>query len=166
MTISRIKSIFILITVTSLILLVAVIYNDFTFKSNPLSSPLLQKIEQKKLYLQRLSQIKYQIDLDIPVIISDQIPDNLFGAALYTKTNEIQIILNKNRFQENGEYMIEYVLPHEYAHALMFAFGDFTKENAGHSRKWQQICLALEGKKCDRYVKNDDILFGKVPYLK
>lgn len=151
---------------TSLILLVAVIYNDFTFKNNPLSSTLLQKIERKKLYLQRLSQIKYNIDLNIPVIVTDQIPDNLFGAAHYTKTNEIQIILNKNRFQENGEYMIDYVLPHEYAHALMFALGDFTRENGGHSLRWQKICLALEGKKCDRYVKNNDILFDKVPYLK
>jgi len=151
---------------TSLILLVAVIYNDFTFKNNPLSSTLLQKIEHKKLYLQRLSQIKYNIDLNIPVIVTDQIPDNLFGAAHYTKTNEIQIILNKNRFQENGEYMIDYVLPHEYAHALMFALGDFTRENGGHSLRWQKICLALEGKKCDRYVKNNDILFDKVPYLK
>jgi len=151
---------------TSLILLVAVIYDDFTFKSNPLSSTLQQKIEQKKLYLEKLSKIKYNIYRDIPVIVTDQIPDNLFGVAHYTKKNEIQIILNKNRFQENGEYMIEYVLPHEYAHALMFALGDFTKENGGHSKKWQQICLALEGKKCDRYVKNNDILFGKVPYLK
>ncbi len=58
--------------------------------------------------------------------------------------------------------MIEYVLPHEYAHALMFHFKDFTKVNGGHSKKWQQICLSIDGKKCDRFVEDNDILIEKI----
>ena len=165
MTISKIKNIFIYITITSVILLGIVMYNDFTFKNNPLSPQILSKIKKKELHLQNLIRTKYFIDFNIPVTITDDIPDNLFGAAIYTKDNKIQVLLNKNRFQESGEYMIDYVLPHEYAHALMFALGEFPEENGGHTLKWQKICLSLEGKKCDRYVKNNDILFNKIPHF-
>ena len=166
MTISKIKTIFIFISIVSIILLAVVTYNDFTFKNNPLSPTLVQKIEQKKFRMQKIIQAKYGLYFNAPILITDKIPDSLFGAATYSKSEKIQVLLNKNRFQESGEYMIDYVLPHEYAHALMFAFGEFSQENGGHTHKWQQICLALEGKKCDRYVKHNDILFGKVPYLK
>lgn len=90
--------------------------------------------------------------------------NNLFGLAVYTQEHKIKIVLNKNRFQESVDYMVDYVLPHEYAHALMFRFGDFTKKNGGHTKKWQKICLSLNGKKCDRYVKHNDIIFGKIPF--
>ena len=140
-------------------------YNDVKFDSNPLSVELVQKVNDKKLNIQNLILQKYQLNFKTPVIISAKMPDNLFGVAIYTKKDEIKVVLNKNRFQESEEYMIDYVLPHEYAHALMFKFGEFKKENDGHTVEWQNICLALEGKKCDRYVKHDDILFGKVPFL-
>jgi len=45
---------------------------------------------------------------------------------------------------------------------MMFIFKDFTNENSGHSQRWQQICLELEGKKCDRFVKHNDIVMGKL----
>ena len=61
--------------------------------------------------------------------------------------------------------MIDYVLPHEYAHALMFIFNKFPKQNAGHTKLWQKICLTLEGKKCDRFVKHNDIMMGKLDFL-
>ena len=151
-------------TISSMIMLGILMYNDMRFNSNPLSPELIKKINNKKLYLQKLIRQKYHTNFKAPVIISDKMPDNLFGVTIYTKKHEIKVVLNKNRFQESGEYMIDYVLPHEYAHAFMFELGEFRKENGGHTLKWQKICLALEGKKCDRYVKYDDILFGKLPY--
>ncbi len=35
--------------------------------------------------------------------------------------------------------MIDYVLLHEYAHTIMFLLNDFTKENKGHSKRWQKM---------------------------
>ena len=61
--------------------------------------------------------------------------------------------------------MINNVLPHEYAHALMFVFGNITNKNGGHTKQWQNICLSLEGKKCDRFVKHIDIMMGKLEFL-
>jgi hypothetical protein len=149
-----------------MIILGVVIYNDLKFRNNPLSPELLQKTNNKKYHLQQLIRQKYGINFDAPVLISDKMPNNLFGVAIYTHKKEIKVVLNKKRYQESGEYMIDYVLPHEYAHAFMFELGKFRQENGGHTLEWQKICLALEGKKCDRYVKHNDILFGKVPFLK
>jgi predicted SprT family Zn-dependent metalloprotease len=140
------------------------IYNERTFRNNPLSKKITTQVDQKKYQLIKTIKQKYGIYFNVPIIYSDKVPNNLFGLAIYTKSKEIAIILNKNRFQESVEYMIDFVLPHEYAHALMFKFGDFSKKNGGHTKKWQNICLSIGGKKCDRYVKHQDVIFGKIPY--
>jgi uncharacterized protein YjaZ len=124
----------------------------------------LYKVDKKIFFLkQRVYQV-YNQKVNFPVEIVDKIPDNLFGLATYSQTGQIKILLNKNRFKENEEYMIDSVLPHEYAHAMMFYIGDFTKVSGGHTKRWQQICLNLGGKKCDRYVGQNDILFEKVRF--
>jgi hypothetical protein len=156
--------IFFTITIMSTMLLVYVIYQDKSFKSNPLSKEIQQNIKQKEYHLKQLVYKEYHIKVDIPVIISSKLPNNLFGLASYDNGN-IKIYLNRNRFQESSSYMIDYVLPHEYAHALMFIFNKFPKQNGGHTKQWQKICLSLEGKKCDRFVKHNDIMMGKLEFL-
>ena len=160
----KIKNIFLIITIISLILLGYIYYNNQKFKNNPLSEQTLIKIEQKSNYIRKLIYQKYKLVVNIPIKISSKVPDNLFGLAVYDEGN-IKIILNKNRFQESQEYMIDYVLPHEYAHAIMFVLKQFPKENGGHTKQWQNICLAIGGKKCDRFVKHNDILMGKLDFI-
>ncbi|MEA3383418.1 MAG: SprT-like domain-containing protein [Campylobacterota bacterium] len=164
MTISKIKLIFIYFTLSSIVMLGVILYNDSHFKSNPLSSDIMKKIDKKNHQLVNIIQQKYGIYFNVPILISDKMKNNLFGLAVYTQHKEIKIVLNKNRFQESVEYMVDFVLPHEYAHALMFKLGDFSKKNGGHTKRWQDICLSLGGKKCDRYVKHNDIIFGKIPF--
>ena len=156
--------IFMLITVLSVILLVYIFYSNQQFKNNPLSSDIISKIDKKKTRLRTLIYNKYGVDINIPIKITDEIGNNLFGLASYSLDKKINIYLNKKRFQENEEYMIDYVLPHEYAHGIMFYFGYIKEANGGHTKKWQDICLALEGKKCDRYVSHNDILIEKVRF--
>ncbi|MCK5111252.1 MAG: SprT-like domain-containing protein [Arcobacteraceae bacterium] len=139
-------------------------YNNKQFNDNPLSQEIVERINQKNHHLKKLIYQKYGLSVNIPIKISSKIKDNLFGLAVYDNGN-IKIILNKNRFQESEEYMIDYVLPHEYAHALMFVLKDFPNTNGGHTKKWQQICLNLEGKKCDRFVKHNDIVMGKIGFI-
>jgi predicted SprT family Zn-dependent metalloprotease len=86
--------------------------------------------------------------------------------AVYSSNKQIKIYLNKNRFKENEEYMIDDVMPHEYAHAIMFELGNFSDENKGHPKKWQTICKKLNGLRCDRFVNHQDILIEKLNIFK
>jgi len=157
----NIFKIFSLITLVSAILLTIVIYNDKKFKNNPLSDEVKTKLYIKNEQIKQKIKEVYNIDFKVPLIISDDLHNNLFGLATYKK-GQISIILNKKRFQENENYMIDSVLPHEYAHALMFHFGDFTKINGGHTKRWQEFCLNIGGNKCDRFVGHNDILIEKL----
>ena len=64
-------------------------------------------------------------------------------------------------FQESKEYMINNVLPHEYAHALMFMFGDISNKKSGHSKKWIRVCNNIGGIKCEQFVDSHDIVIHK-----
>jgi hypothetical protein len=155
---------FAFIVLSSLIGLFYITYENEKFFNNPLDKEVLLKVDKKIFFLkQRVYQL-YGVKVSFPVEIVQKIPDNLYGLATYSKDGKIRVLLNKNRFKENENYMIDYVLPHEYAHAMMFYFGNFTKQNGGHTKKWQQICLSLGGKKCDRYVGQNDILLEKVSF--
>lgn len=158
---NRIFKIFFLITIICLVLFFYLLYKDQQFKNNPLSHDILAKLEHKNSLIKKAIQKKYNIDFEIPIIISDNLPNNLYGLASY-KNGNIKIQLNKNRFQENENYMIEYVLPHEYAHTLMFYFNKFDRTNGGHTKLWQQICFNIGGIKCDRFVNHNDILVEKI----
>jgi hypothetical protein len=160
-----IKKAFISIIIASILFLIVFNYQNYKFDNSPLSADIYQKIALKENYLRQKIKSKYGLDIKIPIKIVDKIDDRLFGLATYDKEkskNKIVILLNKNRFKESQKYMIEYVLPHEYAHAMMFVFGDFTKENAGNTKRCQQICYDICGIKCDRFVKHDDIIMGKL----
>lgn len=157
----NIQKIFLTITLGALVLLVYISFSQIQFKNNPLSSDIQNKLLYKEKQIQHLIYKYYGIKVDIPIKISSKIDDNLFGLASYDG-GDIKIILNKNRFQESSSYMIDSVLPHEYAHAMMFVFGNFTNKNGGHSLKWQEICLNLGGDKCDRFVKHNDIVLNKI----
>ena len=96
----------------------------------------------------------------IPLIVSDEFHSNLYGLTSY-KDKEIKIYLNKKRFKESEDYMIEEVIPHEYAHAMVFLLGKKVSED-GHTQIWQKICIELEGSQCERYVDNEEIVRQKM----
>lgn len=165
MFLQKLKFAFLSISVLATIFLIYNWYGVYQFKNNPLDAKILKEIKIKHLELEKLTYQKFGINKKIPVMISDKMPSSLYGAATYSKTNEIKIYLNKKRFKESSDYMLDNVLPHEYAHALMFATNNFTDENGGHSLKWQKICQALNGLKCDRFVNHNDIIIGKTNFF-
>lgn len=158
---NKIFKIFFLLTLLCFAFFLYLFYQDQQFKNNPLPKEILTKLENKNKSIKHTIKEKYHIEFNIPIIISDKLPNNLYGLASY-KNGEIKIQLNKKRFQENENYMIEYVLPHEYAHTLMFYFGKFDRVNGGHTHLWQKFCLDLGGIKCDRFVDHNDILIEKI----
>ncbi len=165
MFIKKLKFFFILLIFSSSIFLVFSLYKNYTFKNNDLSLKLKKEIRAKTIELRNLAYEKYDIRKNIPIIISNKLKSSLFGMATIDKKGKIAIFLNKKRFQESSEYMIKDVMPHEYAHALMFIFKDFTSSKAGHSLKWSNICKNLNGVKCDRFVNTNDIVIGKTNFL-
>jgi len=163
--IKNIKVLFLIITILSLIFLIYSWYKNYQFKNHPLKKEILSLINRKHKDLEILAYKKYNIEKKIPVIISDKMPSKLFGVATYSKNGQIKIFLNKNRFQESLEYMINDVLPHEYAHALMFMQGKFTDKKGGHTIRWQKICKSLNGLRCNRFVNHNDIIIGKTNFF-
>lgn len=165
MFLKRLKFIFVLFTLISLIFLFYIWYKDFNFDNSPLDSKIRSEISKKHKELEYLAFQRFGVRSTIPVIISNKIPAKIYGMAIINQSKKIVIYLNKKRFKESSKYMINDVLPHEYAHALMFVFNDFTKTNGGHTLKWENICKKLNGLKCDRFVDNHDIVIGKTKFL-
>lgn len=157
----QLQKYFFIVVVLASILLVYLWYKDYSFSSSPLEEKYQLSILKKQQELKILAYRNFQIKKDFPLIISDKMSARRFGMTTYDRNKNIIIYLNKKRFKESSNYMINDVLPHEYAHAIMFYFKDFTNENSGHSKRWQNICRKLNGLRCDRFVNHEDILIEK-----
>ncbi|MFA7571082.1 MAG: SprT-like domain-containing protein [Sulfurimonadaceae bacterium] len=164
MFIHKLYYFFFALVIVSVFLLAYNWHKDYEFDTNPLSQKLEKQIFEKKQQTRQLLRANFGFDLDVPLIVSEKLPSSLFGAAVFTQDEKIIIYLNKKRFKESSDYMIHHVIPHEYAHAVMFYLKDFSKEQSGHSKKWQNICKKLNGIKCDRFVDNHDIIIGKTSF--
>ena len=95
------------------------------------------------------------------MIVTDKFKGRLYGLTVYND-GDVKIYLNKKVMQESFEYILESVIAHEYAHALMFKLGHFSGD--GHSKEWQDTCVKLGGVGCMRYVDRDDVIMGKLPF--
>lgn len=166
MFIQQLRKYFLIIIIFASILLTYLWYSDYSFASNPLSQDIQNKIYKKHQELRVLTYKHFNIKRVFPIIISDQLDSSKFGMAVYSKNGQINLYLNKKRFKENEDYMIDDVMPHEYAHAIMFALENFSNENNGHPKIWQDICKKLNGLRCDRFVNHKDILIEKTSIFK
>ena len=158
----NIKYILASVTIVAAIFLGINLYKSYQFDTQELPLELQQKLYQKKFELIRLVKQNYGVDLDIPIIISNELPRRYYGLARSGVNGDIKIFLNKDAFRDSSEYMIDDVLPHEYAHALMFYLGDYNKAHGGHTDKWRQACKKLQGKMCNRYVDKDEVIREKM----
>lgn len=160
--IKQLKIIFALMLLGGITVIGFTLYRNYQFDHHPLSNALQKRIDAKEQEIIRLIHQHYGIVFDVPVIVSDKMPDNLYGVTIDDE-NMIRIVLNKKRMKESFDYIIEDALPHEYAHALMFYWGKRSAQD-GHSIQWQETCRNLGGIRCDRFVNRNDILYGKMPF--
>lgn len=144
------------LTLLSAVFLTYNLYRDYRFENSPISKEIESKISQKEREVIALIKKYYRVDFNVPILIED-IESNLYGVTIYN-SRSIRIVLNKKRIKESLNYMLDDVIAHEYAHALMFYFGKFD----GHSKEWQDICFKLGGSRCDRYVNHKDVIFEKI----
>ena len=123
----------------------------------------LEQIEDKERQILSLMQSNFGFTHKFPITISNKIPGRLYGLTSY-KDKKIEIHLNKKVMQESFSYILESVLAHEYAHALLFYLKQDTNEKKGHSQKWQETCVKLGGKDCQQYVNQQEIILSKMPF--
>ncbi len=138
-------------------------YSSYLYKTTPLSDKLKQQITDKEQEILHLMQKNYGFTFKVPIIITDKIDGKKYGLTSY-RNGDIKIYLNKKVMKESMEYILEDVIAHEYAHALMFKKGFFNQKSGGHSAKWQEVCQKLGGSRCDRYVNHNDVIMGKMPF--
>ncbi len=163
MLLKKMEYIFAAIMLAALIFLLTNIYTDYRFDSRPVSIQVQAEIDAKEEKIIERIRFHYGIDFKVPLIISDKMPSNLYGAAVLEKQGRIKVYINKKRIKESFDYILDDVMAHEYAHALMFLRGHRSRSD-GHTRAWQEICLNLGGSRCDRYVDHNDIVLGKMGF--
>ncbi len=158
----RLEILFIVVILISLGYMLYSWYENSSFKTNPLSNTIQKEIVDRQAQILSLIRKKYNLQMDIPLVVSDEFSSQLYGLTAY-KDGKITVYLNKKRFKESKNYMIEEVIPHEYAHALVIALGERSSQD-GHTQLWQDICLELDGKICTRYVDNEEIIAQKMEF--
>ena len=139
------------------------LYNSYRFKNNPLAKEYIKLIELKEKEILAHMQKNFGFEYKFPIIITDKIPGRLYGLTSF-ENGKIKIYLNKKVMKESFNYMLESVIAHEYAHALLFKLHKDTNEREGHSALWQQTCIKLGGEDCQQYVDQKEIIISKMPF--
>ena len=161
--IKKMERVFSVVMIAALLFLLYNFYDNYRFKHLPLAKDIQVKIEQKRAEIEQKIWDHYQMAFNIPLILSDKMPANLYGAAVKEQDGSIKIYINKKRIKESLSYILEDVIAHEYAHALMFKKG-YASTRDGHDERWQEICLNLGGSRCDRFVNHNDIVLNKIGF--
>lgn len=164
MFIKKLERSFIIVIAAALLFLVKSNYDNYKFDHEPVSKEIKQRIEKKEKEILTNMQKNYGFAYKVPIIITDKIPSKLYGLTSF-KNGIVKIYLNKKVMKESMEYMVNTVLPHEYAHALLFKERRlYSSASQAHGRMWQQACIALGGKDCEQFVNHDDVVLGKLPF--
>lgn len=159
----KLELVFLLIVVTAIAILGNNYYKSYTFKNNDIPTKYKKLISDKEIEILQNMQNSFGFTFKVPVIVTDKFKGGLYGLTSY-KDGEINIYLNKKVMQESMDYMVESVIAHEYAHALMFKLGHIHTVNDGHSNEWQKICVKLGAKDCTQYVDQREIIMSKMPF--
>ncbi len=154
---------FIILVVVALLYLSNNMYSSHKFKNNDIPASYLKRIKDKETDVLNLMQNNYGFKLNIPIIVTDKFKGKLYGLTSY-RDGKIKIYLNKKVMQESMDYIINSVIAHEYAHALMFKLGHLDRKNSGHSSEWKKACIKLGAQDCQQYVNLQEVILSKMPF--
>jgi len=151
-------------------------YNSYKFNNNDIPDNYKQQIYDKEQEILQNMQSKFGFMFKVPLIVTDKLGDNLYGLTT-SKNGEVKIYLNKNVMQKSMGYMLDSIIAHEYAHAILFKqenghsmqAGLYREKSphskeCGHSEEWKEICVKLGGDSCQQYVNQDEIITFKMPF--
>ncbi len=160
----KLELLFLTIIILALSILAYNYYQSYSFKHNPLPKSYLERITSKEKEVLSHMQKNFGFQVEFPIIITDKIPGRLYGLTSY-ENGHIKIYLNKKVMKESMNYMIDSVIAHEYAHALLFYTHKNSSANDGHSKLWRETCQKLGGKDCRQYVDQHEIIISKLPFV-
>ncbi len=159
----KLEKFFLLIIFIALGVLAKNYYTSHTFKDQPLSQKNQQRITLKEKEILQNMRKAFGYEKHYDLNVTDKFPGRLYGLTTFNE-GKITIYLNKKVMQESMDYMVESVIAHEYAHALMFSLGHFEEDSGGHTEQWKEICQKLGGKDCRPYVDQKEIIMSKMPF--
>jgi predicted SprT family Zn-dependent metalloprotease len=160
----RLEKVFIAIIFIATIILAKNWYDSYSFSKNDIPMEYKQRIADKEKEILKLMKEHYGYSYKVPIIITDEFNGRLYGLTSY-KNGEIKIYLNKKVMKESIDYIVDNVISHEYAHALMFIrYGGLYSHDDGHSDLWKQTCINLGGLHCGKYVNTQDVILNKLPF--
>jgi len=159
----KLEIIFISVILIAIVILLNNWYSSYSFNSKPISNEYQKLIDEKEQEVLYNMQNSFGIRFQVPLIITDKIPGKLYGVTSLDRDGSIKIFLNKKVMKESMTYILENVIAHEYAHALLFKKG-YARNGDGHSKLWQETCTKLGGINCQKYVDSHDVIMGKMPF--
>lgn len=159
----KLELLFIGVIISALSLLALNYYNDYSFKHNEIPQSFKKRIQDKEQEILQNMQNNFGFTFQVPLVVTDRFQGRLYGLTAY-ENGQIAIYLNKNVMKESMDYMVDNVIAHEYAHALMFKLGYYSSNHEGHSKEWQQTCVKLGGADCRQYVDQREIIMSKLPF--
>ncbi len=136
-------------------------YSEYRFEEN-FDKRYLPPLHKKEQEILRNMQRSFGYTVRFPIVITEKIPGRIYGFATFNKKGHVVIYLNKRVFKESFDYILDDVLAHEYAHALLLSRGYINDAEGGHTPLWQRTCKALGGLHCERYVDRDDVVSRKL----
>lgn len=139
-------------------------YSEYTFEHD-FDKRYLPPLHKKEQEILQNMQRRFGFVKRFPIVVTKKIPGRIYGLATFDKEGRVVIYLNKRVFKESFDYILDDVLAHEYAHALLLNQGYTTDTNGGHTPLWQRTCKALGGLHCERYVDRDDVVSRKLRKL-
>lgn len=158
----RLEILFLVVIVVALSVLAKNYYDSYAFNHNAIPQEYQQRIDAKEQEVLRRMKQQYGYAVRFPLIVTDRFQGRLYGLTTYTD-GQIKIYLNKKVMRESIDYMVESVIAHEYAHALLFYQGHVDAGD-GHSSLWQETCTRLGGQNCRQYVDAQEVVMGKLPF--
>ncbi len=152
-------------------------YNSYQFNNNDIPDNYKQQIYDKEQEILQNMQSKFGFMFKVPLIVTDKLGDNLYGLTTY-KNGEVKIYLNKNVMHKSMDYMLDNIIAHEYAHAILFKRESRDNRGAakhyreksphskecGHSKEWKDTCVKLGGDSCQQYVHQEEVSMFKMPF--
>jgi len=157
----KLEVIFLSIITIAILILAKNFYDSYSYKHNDISESYKQLISNKEQEVLKLMKYHYGFSFKVPLIVTDEFKGRLYGLTSYDN-GDIKIYLNKKVMRESMEYIVDSVIAHEYAHALIFKLEYIHSKDDGHSAKWLQACINLGGVNCQQYVDSRDVVIGKM----
>lgn len=131
----------------------------FFYPEKKLTQSDINRIENKKQELIQKTKEIYGFYYDLPLFI-EPINKQIWGAMLYSGGRPKKIVINRDFYLENPDYVINSVMPHEWAHVVARLI--YKKDIKGHGKEWLSICKSLSNGQCARYVQDEFVVEEKI----